>query len=1254
MDISYPPELPVTQRRDDIAAAIRDHQVVILAGETGSGKTTQLPKICLELGRGRDGQLIGHTQPRRIAARSVAERIASELKTELGDLVGYQVRFTDKTSKAGRVKLMTDGILLAELQRDRQLRKYDTIIIDEAHERSLNIDFLLGYLKRLLPRRPDLKVIITSATIDVDRFARHFDAPVVEVSGRTYPVEIRYRPLMELPEDDEEGEPIVRDQTEAIRDAVKELAAEGPGDVLVFLPGEREIRDTADELAGLDRLDRLEKLEIVPLYSRLSAAEQHRVFSSHPMSVRRVVLATNVAETSLTVPGIRYVVDTGVARISRYSARTKVQRLPIEPISQASAAQRSGRCGRVEAGIAIRLYAEEDFEARPEFTDPEILRTNLASVILQMASLGLGDIARFPFVESARPPERHGRRPAARRARRVGLDRLDDSRRLTRIGKRLARLPIDPRLGRMILEAERLGCVREVLVIVAALSLQDPRERPAEHQAQADQQHARFRHETSDFLAWLNLWQYLREQQRELSSSAFRRMCKREFLNYLRVREWQSFESQLRQVCKEMRIAVGKPSDTPDADGIHQALLSGLLSHIGLLEEKDRKDSAGRKGGPREYLGARGARFAIFPGSGLKRKNPQFLMAGELVETGRLWARQNAAIQPEWAERIGSHLVKRTYSEPHWSKKRAAVMAHERVTLYGVPLVADRTISYGKVDPVVSRELFIRHALVHGEWSTHQKFFAENLRLLEEAEELEHRARRRDLVVDEHTLFDFYDARIPEGVVSGAHFDQWWKETRRDRPDLLTFDPAMLTHDTAEEVVESDYPEEWQSEGLTFPISYHFEPGAVDDGLTIDVPVATLNRVSADDFSWNVPGLREELVTSLIRSLPKQLRVSFVPAPNTAREFLSAVPPGEEPLLDALERHLRATTGVVVPREAWDWSRVAEHLRPTYRVVDEGGGEQGRGKDLEALKEPLRPQFAAAVAEVAADTTASGETTWTFGEIPDEQTWKRAGHEVRGFPALVDEGDTVGLQVCGSTAEAEARHRLGVARLAAPRAAPARPGRRARQRRQARARGLALPDRRRAGRGLPPCRRPRDRRRPPAGPRCRGVRRVARRRGSGPGAADARGAGVGHRGAGPLAPRRPGVVRSCRARDPAVDDRHAGPARAPGPPRLRRRGGRGPAAPLPGLPDRSRAAARPARRATRARPAAARPDRRPAGGVPPPGRRASRRTTTVGGAARGALAAGGVPGVAVGPAARHASPGQRPENPQGAGLRVVA
>ncbi|TYL51357.1 ATP-dependent RNA helicase HrpA [Nocardioides sp. BGMRC 2183] len=1069
MKITYPAELPVSGRRDDIAEAIRDHQVVIVAGETGSGKTTQLPKICLELGRGAatpDGRprMIGHTQPRRIAARSVSERIADELGVELGapnSPVGYQVRFTDRTSPGTRLKLMTDGILLAELQRDRELRRYDTIIIDEAHERSLNIDFLLGYLKQLLPRRPDLKLIITSATIETERFAEHFcdaagePAPIIEVSGRTYPVEVRYRPLMDVVdggESDAEGEVVVRDQTEAIVDAVRELSAEGPGDILVFLPGEREIRDTAEALAPLAADERSPRgIDVLPLYSRLSAAEQHRVFRPTG-SRRRVVLATNVAETSLTVPGIRYVVDSGVARISRYSARTKVQRLPIEPISQASANQRSGRCGRVAAGIAIRLYSEEDFEGRPEFTDPEILRTNLASVILQMTSLGLtderGDIGRFPFVE---PPDRRNITAGTQLLTELGA--ISAQGRLTKTGRRLARLPIDPRLGRMLLEAERLGCLRDVLVITAALSLQDPRERPAEAQAQADQAHARFKADRSDFLTLLNLWRYLRTQQRELSGSAFRRMCKREYLNYLRVREWQEFESQLRRVAKEMgltleRTAGGDQRDRApeaggapyDADGIHQALLSGLLSHVGVLEERDKTDKRGagrgrdsRRPGPREYLGARGAKFAIFPGSGLARKNPPFLMAGELVETGRLWARQNAEIKPEWAERLGAHLVKRTYSEPHWSPKRAAVMARERVTLYGVPLVADRPIAFGKVDPVLSRELFIRHALVYGEWQTRHRFFHHNRALLEEAEALEHRARRRDLVVDEHTLFDFYDARVGAEVVSGAHFDQWWKQTRRDRPDLLTFDPAMLTHDAADQVSAEDYPEQWQAaEGLTFPISYHFEPGAAEDGLTIDIPVATLNRVADEDFSWHVPGLREELVTELIRGLPKALRVQCVPAPNTAREFLAAVPPGEEPLLVALSRYLRSSRGVHIPPESWDTAALPAHLRPTYRVVDDRGREQSRGKELAGLKAPLAGEFDRALAAVASDVglARTGATTWTFGTLPAEVTETRAGHQVTAHPAVVDEGASVGVEIFGSADEAADRHRYGVARLA--------------------------------------------------------------------------------------------------------------------------------------------------------------------------------------------------------------------------------
>jgi ATP-dependent helicase HrpA len=1027
--VSYPEELPVSQRRDDIAAAIRDHQVVIVAGETGSGKTTQLPKICLELGRGVHGR-IGHTQPRRIAARSVAERIAEEIGTPLGEVVGYQVRFADHSSRDTLVKLMTDGILLAELQHDRMLSGYDTLIIDEAHERSLNIDFLLGYLRQLLPRRPDLKVVITSATIDPQRFAEHFaapdgtPAPIVEVSGRTYPVEVRYRPLVEEAYEDDDGEPLVRDQTEAIVDAVRELVSEGPGDILVFLPGEREIRDTADVLEKLT-VRPSDAFDVVPLYARLSSAEQHKVFERH--SRRRVVLATNVAETSLTVPGIRYVVDAGLARISRYSVRTKVQRLPIEPVSQASANQRSGRCGRVEAGIAIRLYSEEDFASRPEFTDPEILRTNLASVILQMTALGLGDVARFPFVD---PPDSRNVKAGVQLLEELGalgVAGRPDAGRLTRLGRQLVALPVDPRLARMVVEADRLGCLREVLVITAALSLQDPRERPADSQAQADQAHARFRDPTSDFLTWLNLWRYLRTQQRDLSSSAFRRMCRAEYLNYLRIREWQSLESQLRTVAKQLELTLGKDlSATGDGDGavdpdaVHQALLSGLLSHIGLRDPEKR-----------DYLGARNARFSIFPGSGLFKKQPQFVMSAELVETSRLYARVNAAIKPEWAEELGAHLVKRSWSEPHWSKKRAAVMAYERVTLYGVPLAVERLVSYGKVDPATSRELFIRHALVYGEWTTHQKFMARNRELLDEVEELEHRARRRDIMVDEHTLFDFYDARVGADVVSGAHFDSWWKQARREDPELLTFDPGMLVNEVAGTVTEQDYPDLWREGDLVLPLTYQFEPGAAADGVTVDVPVATLNQVEPAPFSWQVPGLRQDLVVALIRSLPKQLRVNFVPAPNVAADFLAAASPGEEPLLDALERYLRARTGVVVPRDAWDWSKVPEHLRPTFRVVAADGGVVAQGKDLDALKAPLRPQFADAMAQAASASglDVTGQTSWTFGTIERTFTQTRAGHEVRGFPALTDEGTSVGLQVFGSEEEQVASHVRGLRRL---------------------------------------------------------------------------------------------------------------------------------------------------------------------------------------------------------------------------------
>ncbi|TQM68801.1 ATP-dependent helicase HrpA [Actinomadura hallensis] len=1023
-EITYPAELPVARKKDDILEAIRDHQVVIVAGETGSGKTTQIPKICLELGRGVLGS-IGHTQPRRLAARTVAVRIAEELGTELGETVGYKVRFTDHSSDDTLVKLMTDGILLAEIQGDRLLRQYDTLIIDEAHERSLNIDFLLGYIKEILPKRPDLKVIITSATIDPERFSEHFGgAPIVEVSGRTYPVEVRYRPIADP--DDPSADPD-RDQVQAIVDAVDELGREGPGDVLVFLSGEREIRDTADALTKHFARTK-DPTEVLPLYARLSAAEQQRVFRPH--RGRRVVLATNVAETSLTVPGIRYVVDPGTARISRYSHRLKVQRLPIEPISQASANQRKGRCGRVAEGICIRLYSEEDFESRPEFTEPEILRTNLASVILQMTSLGLGDIEAFPFVE---PPDRRNVKAGVDLLHELGAidpSQKDPRKRLTPLGRRLAQLPIDPRLGRMVLEADRNGCVREVLIIAAALSIQDPRERPAEHQQAADEKHRRFADPTSDFLAYLNLWNYVRERQRELSGSAFRRMCKSEFLHYLRIREWQDLHAQLKQVAKSIGVTLNTADAPPDR--IHISLLAGLLSHIGLadIDKKDRKDRQ-RRG--QEYLGARGAKFAVFPGSSLFKKPPRWVMSAELVETSRLWARVNAKIEPEWIEPLAQHLVKRSYSEPHWSKKQAAVMAREKVTLYGVPIVADRRVNYGRIDPALSRELFIRHALVEGDWETHHRFFHDNRALLDEVEELEHRARRRDILVDDETLFDFYDERIPEDVVSGRHFDAWWKKARRSDPDLLSFEKSMLINESAGDVSEADYPDVWKQGPLRLRLTYQFEPGADADGVTVHIPVQVLNQVRPDGFDWQVPGLRAELVTELIRSLPKQLRVNFVPAPDYARRVLERVSPRTEPLLDALERELTAMTGVPVPREAWDPSRLPPHLRITFRVVDDGprgrGRTLGEGTDLDELKRRLAGEVRGTLAKAASTAERSGLTEWTIGELPRTYERREAGYDVKAYPALSDEGDSVAVRMYETEAEQRRAMWRGTRRL---------------------------------------------------------------------------------------------------------------------------------------------------------------------------------------------------------------------------------
>ncbi|MEX3609597.1 ATP-dependent RNA helicase HrpA [Rothia sp. LK2588] len=1142
-NIPYPQHLPVTERREDIIAAIRDNQVVIIAGETGSGKTTQIPKMCLELGLGEKG-LIGHTQPRRLAARSVAERIAEELGQPIGQTVGYQVRFTSEVGENSAIKLMTDGILLAEIQGDPLLRKYSTIIIDEAHERSLNIDFILGYLKRIMGQRPDLKIIITSATIDPERFARHFspsfvpgvgivdeslsaeekeiaeatvpdDAPpIIEVSGRTYPVEIRYRPLTDEGEvDDEEGTDDGladedRDPIEGILDAIRELAAEEPGDILIFFSGEREIRDAKDSIEDMLRAtNRMPNYEVLPLFGRLSMQEQTQVF--RPGKRPRIVLATNVAETSLTVPGIKYVIDTGTARISRYSTRTKVQRLPIERISQASANQRSGRCGRVSDGIAIRLYSEEDFASRPEFTDPEILRTNLAAVILQMTSIGVvknaQDIEKFPFVQ---PPETRAINDGVNLLRELGAiatpgasSRTQRSGRgrgrhadspLTAVGRSMAALPVDPRLGRMIVEANKRNCAKEMMVLAAALTVQDPRERPAEHRGEADALHARFKDEKSDFSSYLLLWNFINEKQAELSSSQFRKLCHREYINFLRVREWQDLFAQLREMAGNAHIKVSGGRDIDPAgneEAIHKSLLSGLLSHIGLKDERNRH----------EYQGARGTRFQIFPGSGLFKKNPEWIVSAELVETSRLWARVNAEVAPEWIEEVGAHLVKRQYAEPHWSSAQGSVMAHEKVTLFGVPVIADRRVHYWRIDPVASREMFIRSALVEGDWKTRHKFFARNQRALAEVEELEARLRRRDLRVDDQTLFDFYDARLPENIYSERHFDKWWKEERTRNEHLLDFNPENLIDEEAGDFDESQFPRTWtvQTENgqLSLDLRYEFAPSvqiggvrssqAQTDGIAVQVPILFLNQLDQQQFQWMIPGQRQELVTALIKSMPKAVRKNFVPAPDVAREATAQLnenfSPAEESITEALALTLRRLRGHVVDPAVFNWEAVPDHLRFTFQVRDAKNKILGEGKDLEELKAKLAPQIRSALAAslgASPDTLAamgrmaggkgaaqgkastqdarggssgqgkkgagqgatgqsaahgvrevSGLTAWPERDLPRKIERVIATQTVAGYPALVDEGKTVAVRIFPSSEEAEQAQRGGVIRL---------------------------------------------------------------------------------------------------------------------------------------------------------------------------------------------------------------------------------
>ena len=1139
--ITYPEELPVSERREDIMNAIRDNQVVIIAGETGSGKTTQIPKMCLELGLGEKG-LIGHTQPRRLAARSVAERIAEELGQKIGETVGYQVRFTSEVGEHSAIKLMTDGILLAEIQNDKLLRRYSTLIIDEAHERSLNIDFILGYLKRILPQRPDLKVIITSATIDPERFARHFspsyvpgkgivdenlsdeereiaeailpdDAPpIIEVSGRTYPVEIRYRPL-EGEEDaylDDEEVAEDRDPTDAILDAIKELSKEAPGDILIFFSGEREIRDAKDAIEAMVLKSPRLNYEVLPLYARLSLAEQHRVFS--PGSRPRIVLATNVAETSLTVPGIKYVIDTGTARISRYSARTKVQRLPIERISQASANQRSGRCGRVSDGIAIRLYSEEDFNSRPEFTDPEILRTNLAAVILQMIAIGVvrepGDISRFPFVQ---PPASRAINDGVNLLRELGAltERTrrkgrggNNSATLTAIGRAMAAFPVDPRLARMIIEGGRRGCAKEMMVLAAALTIQDPRERPADVRAEADAMHARFVDDTSDFSSFLLLWDYINEQQAALSSSQLRKMCHREYINYLRIREWQDLFAQLREMGRTANIHASGGRDinaSAHEVDIHKSLLTGLLSHVGVKEERE-KDSKGRTRGPREYLGARGTKFAIFPGSGLFKKGPDWVLSAELVETSRLWARTNASIDPQWIEEIGKHLISVQYSEPHWSLSSGAAVAYAKGTLFGLTIYADRPVQYARVDAAAAREIFIQSALVEGQWHTQHKFYLRNQRALAEVEELEARLRRRDLRVDDSVLFAFYDARIPAHVTDVRAFDKWWKQARLEDDNFLDFNPEKLINEEAADYDDSQFPRQWvqrtDSGELTLDLRYEYAPtagvggarteAAKRDGVAVQVPILFLNQLSPEPFRWQIPGLRHELVTALIKSLPKAIRRNFVPAPDVARAACAALEedysPATDELLPSLALVLRRLRGVVVEPEAFNWDAVPEHLKMGFQVRNARNKILGEGKDLRALQQQLHKEIRSALADslgasdeamakmvalaqggsgnsggsgssaasakkgakspgTPANADASGGVReisgltefpadlFPNGEIPRKVQRIIATQAVNGYPALVDEETSVGLRIFPTEAEQLHAQRRGIIRL---------------------------------------------------------------------------------------------------------------------------------------------------------------------------------------------------------------------------------
>lgn len=997
--LTYPSELPVSQERAQIIAALRQHQVVVVAGETGSGKTTQLPKICLEIGRGISGY-IGHTQPRRVAARTVAARIAEELKSPLEKYAGYKVRFTDQTSADAYIKLMTDGILLAELQQDRFLSRYDTLIIDEAHERSLNIDFILGYLKQLLPRRPDLKIIITSATLEPGRFASYFNqAPIVTVSGRTYPVEIVYKPFAEEQEQ--------QDQITGIITAVNELIDHGPGDILIFLSGEREIHDTAAAL----RKQHLTQTDILPLYSRLSVSEQNKVF--HPSGQRRIVLATNVAETSITVPGIRYVIDPGLARIKRYSYRSKIQRLPIEPISQASAKQRAGRCGRIGPGICIRLYAQQDLLARPEFTEPEILRSNLASVILQMVSLQLGDIKQFPFIN---PPDSRLIRDGYKVLEEIAAIKPDKT--LTEIGKRLAKLPLDPRLGRMLLAAEKEGCVEEILIIVSGLSIQDPRERPKDWQQAADEKHRIFADERSDFLSFLNLWDVLKLQQQQQSNNQFRQFCRDNFLSYLRVREWHDVYSQLREAVSELKLRRNQVA--ADYTAIHRAILTGLLNQIGCKQEDG------------IYLGTRNIKFAIFPGSSVFKKKPKWLMAMEVVETAKLYARVTAQIEPEWVEQVGNHLIKRSYFEPHWEKRRNQVVALEKKLLYGLVINPGKKVNYGPHDPKLCREIFIREALVQGDYVTDAAFFQHNLQLLAELDELEHKSRRRDLMVDEQTLFDFYNEFLPLQIYDGVMLAQWLKaaDEQQQAALFLTKDYLIAQNQVAD--IAEQFPESVVVSNHRLKLEYRFEPGHAADGVTAIIPIAILNQLADWQFDWVVPGLIKEKMIAAIKSLPKSFRRSFVPAINYAEACLNSFTAQDRqaPVITAMTKQLKRITGIDIPDSAWDITAIPENMLMNYRVVDNTDTVLAEGRNLEQLRQQLAGKVQAHLQTLPTQQWEREQVThWDFGDLPPSITIDRDGLAMTAYPAIIAQHEHVALRLMADKTLAQQATYFGLRKL---------------------------------------------------------------------------------------------------------------------------------------------------------------------------------------------------------------------------------